>query len=171
MQKAEKILRIEKDIVWLPKPNEGWLVLSSHLPPSEAISTAFALAFSGDRLLLTNLIDRGWDIPGGHVEPGELAEEAARREVYEETGATLGPLHLLGYQRLRHLCPKPEGYRYPYPDSYQIFYWSQVVSMDEFVPTEESQGCALFAPSEALKVSWVKLHHEFYEAALAAATH
>ena len=28
-----------------------------------------------------------WEIPGGHREIGELLEQAARRELYEETGA------------------------------------------------------------------------------------
>jgi 8-oxo-dGTP diphosphatase len=29
-----------------------------------------------------------WEIPGGHIEPGESADDAAKRELFEETGAT-----------------------------------------------------------------------------------
>lgn len=36
-----------------------------------------------------------WSLPGGHVEPGEGAAEAARREVLEETGVTARILGLV----------------------------------------------------------------------------
>ncbi len=166
MPETEKILRIEYNVAWLPTSNESQIVLSSYLPPQEFVSTALAIAFAGDCLLMTHLISRGWDIPGGHIEPGENPEEAVRRKVYEETGATLGQLYLLGYQRLRLLCPQPPAYTYPYPDCYQAFYWTQVIALNDFLPTAETQGRALFPPAEARTRSWVQINRELYEAAL-----
>lgn len=49
-----------------------------------------AVIFKDERVLMVqrgNEPGRGnWSIPGGHLEWGELAHEAARREVIEETG-------------------------------------------------------------------------------------
>jgi 8-oxo-dGTP diphosphatase len=170
MNTSETILRTEHNIAWLPKPNKSLLVLSPILPAKELITTAFALAFSGDQLLLTNLIKRGWDIPGGHVEAGEMPEETVRREVAEETGTKLGQLHILGHQRLRLLAPKPVEYKYPYPDSYQVFYWASVISLEDFGPTWETYGQALFAPDQARAIAWVQRHRDLYQAALNSVT-
>lgn len=37
-----------------------------------------------------------WEIPGGHIEPGELADDAARRELWEETGASDAEIRRIG---------------------------------------------------------------------------
>jgi 8-oxo-dGTP diphosphatase len=51
---------------------------------------ASAIIFRGESVLI---VERGkgalpgtWSLPGGHIEPGERAREAAARELFEETG-------------------------------------------------------------------------------------
>ena len=55
----------------------------------------------GDDWLLTNHKERGWEFPGGKKEQGETLEEAAKREVMEETGARVGQLHFIGEYKVR----------------------------------------------------------------------
>lgn len=165
-----RTLKTVHNIPWLPVPNEMHLVADSIPPSTDLTTTAFAFAFDGDRLLLTNINGRGWSVPGGHIEPGETPEETVRREVAEEAGARLGPLRVLGYQLIRIAAPKPVGYRYPYPDSFQLFYLSTVSFLDPFRSTEEALARQLFSPAEAMTLPWVQRNRELYETALSAAT-
>ena len=76
-----QVLRLNYDIPFIPLPNEIALILDEQLPPASLTTSALALAFRDQQILMTNLNSRGWDIPGGHIEVGEDPEAAMRREV------------------------------------------------------------------------------------------
>jgi 8-oxo-dGTP diphosphatase len=151
---TERILAVTRDFEHLPKPSELSLVLSDQPPLADLVTGAFVLAFEGDHLLMTEERDRGWNIVGGGVEPGETPEQAARREAIEEAAARLGGLELLGYQRVRLLGPRPDGYRNPYPDSYLLFFLAAVAALDPFEPNEDASARALIPPADVAGTFW-----------------
>ncbi|UVI33143.1 NUDIX hydrolase [Paenibacillus spongiae] len=160
------ILREEQDIAWLPLPNTMQFVLSDRMPEQQSITSAFVLAFQGDEMILTDLHSRGWDIPGGHVEEGESPAEAARRELYEETGAIVDSVELLGYVRIRLLGERPLNYKYPYPDSCMVFYWARISQLDDIESNDEIRSRGLHNPEQARTIPWIQDNYDFYEAAL-----
>lgn len=50
--------------------------------------------------MLTEHARRGFEFPGGKVEKGESPQEAARREVYEETGGVVSDLQYVGQYKV-----------------------------------------------------------------------
>lgn len=54
-----------------------------------------------DQWLLTEHSDRGYEFPGGKVEKNETADEAAIREVKEETGGIVKKLTYLGQYKVQ----------------------------------------------------------------------
>ncbi|WP_344491059.1 NUDIX hydrolase [Nonomuraea monospora] len=107
-----------RTVPWIPVAHRLDVILTETLPPAEQTTSAFAfVSDSGGRTLMTYVdrAGRGWDIPGGHLEPGESLAQAAARELYEETGLRLPPsdLSIFAWQRIELLEPPPAGYRYP----------------------------------------------------------
>ena len=76
--------------------------------PTAPLTAALIFAMQDREFVLADIAGRGWCIPGGRLETGESAEQAARREAYEEIGATLGPLHLLGHYLLTPVSPSTD---------------------------------------------------------------
>lgn len=75
---------------------EGLRPLVGHRPLL-LVGVANLIVDSYNRLLLLKRSDNGcWGQPGGAVEPGEIVETAARREVREETGLEVGEKSLFG---------------------------------------------------------------------------
>ena len=73
------------------------------------------LVSDGRRILLQRRRDNGlWALHGGMIEIGETFEDAARRELREETGLTAGRLELCG------LASGPDRI-YTYPNGDRVY--------------------------------------------------
>lgn len=65
-----------------------------------------------------------WGLPGGWMELGETVEETARREIFEETGLTLGVVEFLGVYSGKEV-------HHVYPNGQEVFFvTSAFVSTD-----------------------------------------
>lgn len=60
-------------------------------PPGHVTGVAWVFDPTDRSILLVRHRTLGWSCPGGHLEPGETAWEAAQRELAEETGLRLEP--------------------------------------------------------------------------------
>lgn len=57
--------------------------------------------------LMTDHSKRGLEFPGGKLEAGETIEEAAKREVWEETGGIIETISFLGEYQVTELSSAP----------------------------------------------------------------
>jgi ADP-ribose pyrophosphatase YjhB (NUDIX family) len=105
--------------------------------------SGFLVTRGADVLMLrrAHLPKIGWlDIPGGFMEAGETLEGAARRELREETGLTVGRAEYLGF----------------YWDRYFLKGFGRFPTMNFYYRAEWSRGTPR-AADDAASIEWIPL--------------
>jgi len=98
-----RLLATFEGVPWAHGAVEAWL--GPDAPTELPVTSACALVTRGTRLLLVEVRSRGWDLPGGHVDPGEDGDQALLRELHEEAGLAPASITVpapLGWFRLPH---------------------------------------------------------------------
>lgn len=103
---------------------------------------ASVIVFKDNKILLQQRKDnKSWGYPGGYIEMGEVVEEAAKREMFEETGLTALSLELFG------VFSGPELH-HVYPDGNEVHIIDIVYTCKDFTGTLKLQE------SEVLDLKW-----------------
>lgn len=75
--------------------------LSGSVSEDDHLAGCKVILIYEDRLIMAyHPYRKGWEFPGGKLEPRESLQQCAVREVWEETGALLSELQLLGTYRV-----------------------------------------------------------------------
>ncbi len=155
----KKLLYTQNDIFWLPPGSEMETYLSDELPPLELCTSAYSLVFKDGAFLQTDLREgerntRALDIPGGHIDQGETPEQAVTRETFEETGVHVENPKLVAFKQITIHTSKPEGYRYPHPMSYMLFYLCDISQETNFIGNDDTHGRVWLPAGEYEKSAW-----------------
>lgn len=157
----KKLILTQKDIPWIAGQNNTVeTYLSDELPDVSLCTAAYTFVFKDGCFLQTELREnerpvRQLDIPGGHRDEGEHPEQAAIREVFEETGVRVVNPKLVANMKITTHIPESENpSRYPYPTGYMLFYVCDFEKEEPFDGNEETHGRAWIPFSEFDKNEW-----------------
>lgn len=133
-----ELIHTTRNVKYLPLPNRVDFIASQIMTSIHLTKTSFVIPFvDSENVILANNVRRGYEIPGGHVEPNEMLIEAAQRECLEETGYEINNLIPIGFLRMTSEGDPPPEWKYPHPISYQQFFAGEVDHSNLFVPNDE----------------------------------
>ncbi len=116
------------------------------MPPFDAVTSVSVVPFTDDGRLVAVLLDRGIDLPGGHVQEGErTVEEVARREAYEEARIALRNVHVTTVIQSDYYGSAPKEL------TYMVQAAAFVDRLHPFMPTVESSGRIVVGVDEFLE--------------------
>lgn len=116
---------------------------ATHLYTEESVTSAAVVAYTADGRIALAQLDRGPDLPGGHIQSGDLNIEAAvRRETIEETGITLTELALA--------CVIESDYFGPEQLTYMLVYTAGIADVSALPAETESAGVVYLTSGEFL---------------------
>jgi 8-oxo-dGTP diphosphatase len=107
--------------------------------PTHLVSVAGLVTNDEGKILLVNSPWRGWEYPGGLIEPGETFHDALRREIREEAGVEVEVLSFVG------ICKNVEK------NIVNIDFTCRYVS-GELTTSEESTEVIWATPEEAMEM-------------------
>ena len=107
------------------------------------VSVTFAVTVvthQGGVLFVYNGFRREWELPAGIIEPEETPQQAAIRELYEESGQAATPLSYAGVVLL-HLAKS---------DTYELgcLYKGALTTLQPFVPNHETDRIMFLTPQQ-----------------------
>ena len=134
-------IRLEQWAVRLP---DGTVIPDHHVLDYPSAAVAILPIDADDRVVMIDHYrfitgTRGWEVPSGRIDAGESVEQAARRELLEETGYTAREVQVLGQ------------YFPSNGSSNQVFHVVVARGLErrtEPLDTNETLGLRLFSPGE-----------------------
>ncbi len=103
---------------------------------------SYVIPFVSDTdCLVTRRANGKWVLPGGTLEPGEDWIQAARRELMEETGSRLGPLHPIGMYCCFSQEDRPRRPHFPHPEYMRVVSWANAEQVSK--PSDPDMGSTI----------------------------
>lgn len=167
MIKQEKTVPFQKTLItegaW---GNVLWKFFAdSNMPNIDLCTATFCIVTFQGKLVLVQHGLRGYEFPGGHIDPHELPNETIRREIMEESGVIVSKPIFFGYKLVSPMTPIPHrdnpSQTYPFPHSYVLYYHARA---DEMMPnaslTTDVSAVKLAGLHEALRLLALGHNHD-----------